>query len=170
MKVLRYLWQGKKLLFYIAFGAVISLAMWLILWDTGNVLLLLKLFALSLLLIVLLRCADDYSDYEKDAGRKEQPLSKRGILFVAIVVAAVYLLLNVLFYLLLGLCCLIILGCILLQQKVQFLKTLFMPLVSAYYFYLNRTGNLPIWVIGVYLAVCLMLSVAFYIFKRRRTE
>lgn len=168
MKVLLYLWQGKKLLFYIALSVVISLAMSLTLGALRDFLLILKLFALSFLLFILLRTADDYFDFEKDRGRKEQPLSKRGILSIMLVVAALFVGLNVLFYLLYGLCSIIVLGYLLAQQKVGFLKLFFMPIVSAYYFYLNRTGDLPYLAIGIYLAVCLILSVAFYIFKRKR--
>lgn len=174
MRVLRYLWQGKKLLVYIVLGAVISAAMSLILWDFGDPPIFFKtfakIFALSVLLLILLRCADDHSDYEKDAGEKEQPLSKRGILYVMLVVAAVFVTLNILLYLLLGLCSLLVLGYLLVQQKVQFLKMFFLPTVSAYYFYLNRISDLPYPAIGIYLAVCLILSVGFYIFKRRRAK
>lgn len=170
MKVLRYLWQGGKLLFYITFSVVISLIISLILRGIWDFSLFLKLFALSFLLFVLLRAADDYFDYEKDRRRKKQPLTKRGILYLMLVVAAFFVWLNVLFYSFFGLCSIIVLGYLLAQQKAEFLKLFFMPVVSAFYFYFNRTGNMPFLAIGIYLAVCLILSLAFYFFKRKRSK
>lgn len=168
MRVLRYFWFGGKLLFYIAFGALISLFMALILRDLGGFLLFCRLFALSFSLIMLLRISDDYFDYEKDGAKKEQPLKKRELLIILISVAAVYTAVNVCFYSLYGLCGLIILLYLFAQQKAEVLKVFFMPLASACYFYLNRTADMLFLPIGGYLLVCLILSALFYLMKRRR--
>lgn len=170
MKVLRYLWMSGRLLFYIAFSAVISLLMSLILWNSGGVLLFVKLFALALPIILLLRFADDFFDYEKDKEKKEQPLSRRGILIIMLIVGAIFIILNVLFYSLLGLCSIFILAYILVQQKAEFLKIFFMTLASAHYFCFNRTDDMPILPICIFLAVCLILSAAFYFFKMKRAK
>ena len=105
-----------------ALAALISLL-------TGGVRLeLLPLFAL---LAYMVRMLDDHHDYDTDT--KQKPLTKKTLLLLLIVFGAVYGALDLLFFGLRGLICLLPLACAVLQNRFEVLKLFFLTLVSAIY-------------------------------------
>lgn len=169
MSFLRYFFKDGRLFLYTAISALISLPMVVLLQAHRDIMLYCRLVLMTLLLLFLLRLADDYFDYEKDHDRKEQPLSKHQILLTAAVTMIIFVLLNFYFYQVSGLGSLCILIYLLLQQKAEMMKVFFMPLVSGYYFYVNQTPGMLTHVICGYLVVCVGLAVVFYWIKRRKS-
>ena len=169
MNVLRYFLKDDRLFLYAAVSAVLSLVMAVLLQAHWNILLYSRLFLLVLLILLLLRLADDYFDYEKDRERKEQPLHKRQLLLAMLVTMLLFVLLNLCFYRLSGLGSLCILAYLLLQQKAEILKVFFMPLASAYYFYVEQTSGMSVFAVSGYLVLCVGAAVLFSLFKRRRS-
>lgn len=169
MSFLRYFLKDGRLFLYTAISAIISFLMVVLLQAHRNIMLYCRLVLLTLLILFLLRLADDYSDYEKDRDKKEQQLSKRQILLTVAVTMIIFVLLNLYFYQVSGLVSLCILVYLLLQQKVEIMKMFFMPLVSGYYFYVNQTSGMLTYVISGYLVICVGLAVVFYWIKRRKS-
>lgn len=169
MSFLRYFLKDGRLFLYTAISALISFIMVVLLQAHRNIMLYCRLLLLTLLILFLLRLADDYSDYEKDRDKKEQPLSKRQILLTVAVTMIIFVLLNLYFYQVSGLGSLCILVYLLLQQKAEMMKVFFMPLVSGYYFYVNQTSSTLTYVISSYLVICVGLAVVFYWIKRRKS-
>ena len=172
MSYLRYFCKGGKLPFYTALSLAFGFLMALLLQAWRDVLLLCRLASLILLLMLLLRLADDIFDYEKDREKKAQPLTRRQLLGTAIVLMGIFTLLNLWFFGLPGLGGLLVLAYLWVQQKVSFMKPFFMPAASAFYFYVCNDayslGGTLWWAVGVYLALCLGASLLFYICKERK--
>ena len=169
MSFLRYFLKDGRLFLYTAISALISFIMVVLLKAHRNIMLYCRLLLLTLLILFLLRLADDYSDYEKDRDKKEQQLSKRQILLTVAVTMIIFVLLNLYFYQVSGLVSLCILVYLLLQQKVEIMKMFFMSLVSGYYFYVDQTSGMLTYVISGYLVICVGLAVVFYWIKRRKS-
>lgn len=169
MSFFRYFFQKGRLFIYAGISAVITLIMAVILKAYQDIMLYLRLFPAVLLILLILRIADDISDYEKDKKTKKQPLNKRQLLLALSAAMIVFVLLNLCFYRLAGLWSLCILVYLLLQQKIEILKLFFLPLASSYYFYMNQTPGMPFHVIADYLGVCVGASAMFYMYKRRRS-
>lgn len=169
MSFLYYFLKEGRLFLYTVISALISFLMIVLLQAHRNIMLYCRLLLLTLLILFLLRLADDYCDYEKDREKKEQPLSKCQILLTVAVTILIFVLLNLYFYQLSGLGSLCILVYLLLQQKAETMKIFFMPLVSGYYFYVNQTSGMLTCVISGYLVISVGLSVLFYWSKRRKS-
>ena len=170
MSFLRYFFKSGKLFIYAGISAVISLLMAEILQSYRDIALYFRLFLTVLPILLILRIADDVSDYEKDSQTKEQPLRKSQLRLTLAAAMIVFVLLNLCFYQLAGLGSLCVLAYILLQQKAEILKLFFMPLASSYYFYVNQTSGMSLYMIAGYLGVCVGASALFYWFKRRRSR
>lgn len=118
-----------------------------------------------LCLILTIRAADDIFDYEKDAQRKTQPLSKNQLIIFGCVCAAAFVLLNTAFYGAIGLLSLAAIGYIIIQEKFEILKIAYMALMFIFYFYANciSIGKTQLIVISG----CLIISAIYYFIKRK---
>ena len=123
-----------------------------------------ELLPLFTLLAYCVRLLDDHHDYDTDT--KPKPLTKKTLLLLLIVFFAVYAALNLLFFGVRGLLCLLPVACAVLQNRVEVLKLFFLTLVSAIYTAMYTRLN-SVWCI-VFLCGTLVLAVGFYIYKTAR--
>ena len=110
-----------------------------------------------LILIFLIRFVDDYFDYEIDKGKRA---SKKNLIFLICLFSLIYIILNVVLYKNIGLLSIIIIVYLLLMNKIDILKVLTLPLITAYYYLIM--GNLNYYV----LIITLVISIVFYMVKR----
>ena len=161
MKLIKYLLYKSKLLIYTGLSAVISLVLMLI---TGSVIaVFMRMLPVVLCLLLALRASDDIFDYEKDSGKKTQYLSKKQLIAFGCSLSALYVLLNVMFFGILGLCSIAAVGYIILMEKLSPLKIAYMALLFLFYIYVN-CGCL-LWYHLAAIVGCLAASALYYIIK-----
>lgn len=163
MKLIKYLFYKWKLPIYAAISAVISLVLTLITNSGAEVFLRMLPVVLSLLLV--LRSSDDIFDYERDSGRKTQHLSRNQLIIFGCVMAALYVLLNILFFGVFGVLSLAAVAYILLMEKLPPLKIAYMALLFLFYLYVN-CGCL-LWYHLAVIVGCLVASALYYVIKRK---
>ena len=124
----------------------------------------LKLFKISfniaepLLLILLIRFIDDLFDFKKDKGKRT---TKKNLIILICIFSLAYIILNVFLYKAIGLLSILIVAYLFLMNKVDTLKILTLALITAYYYLINGDINYII------LIITLVISIIFYIVKRR---
>lgn len=163
MKLIRYLFRKMLLPCYILIAGAISAIFMLA--ANGGWSELLRMLPVVLLLLLMMRAADDYFDYEKDSERRTQHLSKRALILLFSICAAVFVTINILFYGAFGTISLAAVLYILLMDKLPLLKLFFMALLFLYYFFMNCA------VVGVLQysvsAACLIISTVYCLVKRK---
>ena len=163
MKLIKYLFYKCKLPIYLAAAAVFAFVLTLI--TDGGASVFLKLLPVVLALLMTLRASDDYFDYEKDSGRKTQHLTKKQLVVLGCALAALYVMLNVSFYGILGLLSLIAVGYILLMEKLPLLKTAYMAILFLYYIYLSC--GCVLWYHLIVILCCFAASALYDLIKRK---
>lgn len=126
---------------------------------------IIRMTALSWCLMLMLRAADDLSDYEQDRGRKTQYLSKKQLAVMLIVLCAAFITMHLLFFGISGLMCVAAICYIPLMNRVWAVKPTFLPLLFLMYDLLNGTG-FGLRQIAVCIAV-LLLAAGYAAYKRK---
>lgn len=163
MKLIKYLFRKFILPIYVIISSILALIFTLA--TAGKFPLFLQMLPIILCLLLTLRASDDVFDYENDLLTKKQYLNKLELTIFACLTAAVFVLLNFMYYGIKGLVSIAALGYILLQEKFPLLKTSYMALLFAFYFYVNCSS-----LNTIHLAVtvaCFAASTVYYIFKRK---
>ncbi len=163
MKLIKYLFYKCKLPIYAAISAVISLV--LIIITGGGIAVFLRMLPVVLCLLLTLRASDDIFDYEQDSGRKTQHLSKKELVIFGCVMAALYVLLNILFFGVFGVLSLAAVGYILLMEKLPPLKIAYMALLFLYYIW--AVCGCLLWYHLAVILGCAAVSALYYIIKRK---
>ena len=154
----------KYLLNYWIYGIGAVIAAGLYSMITGN--LCWAMLPIALCTFYLVRAADDYLDYDTD--RKEKPLTRQQLRSLIIGLAAIFLLLHLVFFRLPGLGSVLLLGYLAWMNRTEALKLLFLPLLSFYYLsiYIGWRDRRTL----IAVAVCLVLAAAFHWYKLRRRK
>ena len=163
MKLIKYLFYKWKLPIYAALSAVISLVLMLI--TSSGIAVFLRMLPVVLSLLLTLRASDDFFDFEKDIGRKTQHLNKKQLIIFGCFLSVIYVLLNMLFFGVVGLCSIAALGYILLMEKFPLLKIAYMALLFLFYIYVNF--GFPMWYHFAVIVGCIVASALYYMIKRR---
>jgi len=163
MKLIKYLFRKFILLAYIIISAVISSVFGLVCGDGFNV--LLKMFPIVLSLLLMLRVSDDIFDYEKDSANRKQYLSRTELAVFGCVIAIIFVVMNILYYGVIGIVSLVAVGYIGFMEKFPPLKIAYMALLFLFYFYVNDTA-LNFAKLAVIIG-CLIVSAVYYIIKRK---
>lgn len=165
MKVIQYWCRKGMTAVYLAAAAVIAAVFAAA--DGRGVPVFLRMLPAVYCLLLLFRTADDWFDYEKDSGRKPQPLSKKQLICMFCVLSVICVLLHVLLFGCKGLFVLAAVVLILLTEKIPLLKPVYLAGMFLFYFALN--GTVP----GIrQLAVCiggLLASVLYAGVKRKKS-
>lgn len=168
MNLLKYLFLHKRTLLYLALALVLSAIFVLI----SGIPMWLELTGIFFLLALLMRIADDYCDYERDAERgRACELSRKGLALLYASLSVVFLALHILAFGVWGLTALLFIGYILLEERVEILQRIFMLILSCSYLLLLcgeinvRSVAAPLW-----LAFSLIAPTLFAIYKRRKRK
>ena len=168
MNLLKYLFLHKRTLLYLALALVLS-AIFVFLSKAQMWLALTGIF---FLLALLMRIADDFCDYEKDAERgRACELSKKGLALLYAVLSVIFLALHIFAFGAWGLAALLFVGYILLEERVEILQRAFMLILScSYLLLLCGEINLRSVAIDLWLAISLIAPTLFAIYKRRKRK
>lgn len=171
MNIIKYFIYHFHLLIYAIASAIFSLLVATI-TNNFNIEAILRLFLVALILSNIMRIADDIYDYAKDRrARKKQYLTKRELIILQICLFVIFMAFNVLFYGAIGLLSLLLLGVVIIWERLQFCKIIFMSLCCAVYSYLLG-GQVVFRHYGIWccITLTLIISVSLYIYKARKEK
>ena len=169
MKIFKYFIKDYKLIIYSILSLIISLVMSFLLNIFNNTILIFTLSLMILFLLFIIRITDDIFDYDKDIKNKKLILTKKQLINLDIIFIVLFILINLYQYHLLGLISVILIFYIILQQKFELLKIIFMFLSSTYYLYVNSNSDIfKNYFVWIYLILCLLLPILYYFYKRRK--
>lgn len=125
-----------------------------------------EMLPVALCTFYLVRAADDYLDYDTD--RKEKLLTRQQLRSLIIGLAAVFLLLHLVFFRIPGLVSIVLLGYLAWMNWVEPLKLLFLPLLTFYYLsmYIGWQDRRTLITVGA----CLVLAAGFHLYKLRQRK
>ncbi len=169
MKIFKYFIKDYKLIIYSILSLIISLVMSFLLNIFNNTILIFTLSLMILFLLFIIRITDDIFDYDKDIKNKKLILTKKQLINLDIIFIVLFILINLYQYHLLGLISVILIFYIILQQKFELLKIIFMFLSSTYYLYVNSNSDIfKNYFVWIYLILCLLLPILYYFYKRSK--
>ena len=168
MNLLKYLFLHKRTLLYLALALVLSAIFVFLSGDQ----MWLALTGIFFLLAFLMRIADDFCDYEKDAERgRVCELSKKGLALLYAVLSVIFLALHIFAFGAWGLTALLFVGYILLEERVEILQRAFMLILScSYLLLLCGEINVRSVAVDLWLAISLIAPTLFAIYKRRKRK
>lgn len=167
MNLIKYFTYQYRLLIYATMAALFSVLI-ANLVNGFNLQTILPLFSISLTLVYIMRTADDIHDYASDRRKhKKHFLTKNGLMFLLFVLQIIYIFLNFFCYGPTGGFALLLLGIIFVWEAFPVCKVLFLPLSYAI-FALIISGETAFrqYDIWCYLVIFLLISCAFYAYKR----
>lgn len=129
---------------------------------------LVYMIPIILTLLFMIRIYDDISDFEKDEESKEQPLAKKELIILGAVLTIIFATLNILSFGLFGLISLFVPVYIVLEEKITFLKALFLPLMVIYFYFASCTDIRLVQ--AVVIGVSVLFAVAYILIKRRKRK
>lgn len=115
-----------------------------------------------LALVFFMRVVDDYFDYKKDGGKR---LNEKTLVMLAIIFALLFVTMCIVLYGWTGVVGLVIVGYLVLMNKIEFLKLFCLSVLILFYLAMNFQPSL-IWL--AYIIVGIVLSGLFSIIKRRK--
>ncbi len=163
MKLIRYYFRRPILPLYAVISAVISGVFTLTAGMDKEI--FLRMTAVILPLLLFIRAADDFYDFDKDRGKKAQYLERHELILLAVILAVIFTALNIFFFGLTGVIAAAAAGFILLWERMPLLKPLLMPLMFLYY-YIENAVNIGI-IQCMTPAVCLFAAVFYSVIKGR---
>lgn len=135
--------------------------------DGNGMSVCLRMLPVVFLLLLLFRTADDLFDYEKDSGKKPQPLTKQELTGMFCVLSMLCAALHLLLFGIAGLTCIVIIVLIPIAEKLPPVKAFYLAGAFLYYFALNGT------VIGIRhlleSTACLLVSAVYAAVKRKKS-
>ena len=130
-----------------------------------------ELIPIIILNAFLIRLFDDYFDFDKDqkSKKKSELLTKNQLICSIITLSILFLTLNIILFKLWGLLSILLIAYIIIENKYEFLKVLFIPLASIYCIGLfHELTTAPV---IFFLIATMICSIGFYIFKsQKRTK
>ncbi len=150
-----------KYSYYFIISLIFVILISLITWKVR-----IELLPIVLSNLYLLRILDDYYDFDTD--KKEKILSKKQLMIIFIILSLIFVLLNVIFYKYIGIISLLFIIYIILENKFEFLKVFLLCIESIFYIAVYNSLN-NVYAI-IYLTICIMASIIFYIYKRRKVK
>lgn len=164
MRLITYLFRKQMFLIYGMLSVLIAFLF--ALTVHGNAVLFAKMVCIIFLLLWILRVQDDIQDYETDRLRKMQPLTKRQLTIVLVVLITVWSVLHLISYGITGLLCLAVLSCTLLWKRIPILKIFFLALLVGMYWIFNSV-EFCVWH-TIILVICPIISITYATIKKRK--
>lgn len=166
MEVIRYFLYKKRLFIY----SLASLILALVFVSFTGEIKELRLFFLFFTELFFIRFMDDSADYEKDAKTGKMQLSKKALRILIILTAPLFLVLNLLYFGIAGLCSMGIIFLIIIKEALPFIPVLIAPVSGIYYIYFAVSVEESGIKEGMFLAVLICFSIWFSLRKRRKDD
>ena len=166
MEVIRYFLYKKRLFIY----SLASLILALVFVSFTGEIKELRLFFLFFTELFFIRFMDDSADYEKDAKIGKMQLSKKALRILIILTALLFVVLNLLYFGIGGLCSVGIIFLIIIKEASPVIPALIAPVSGIYYIYfavsVEKSGIKE----GMILAALICFSAWFSLGKRRKDD
>ena len=166
MEVIRYFLYKKRLFIY----SLASLILGIVFVSFTGEIKELRLFFLFFTELFFIRFMDDSADYEKDEKTGKMQLSKKALRILIILTAPLFLVLNLLYFDIGGLCSVGIIFLIIIKEASPFIPALIAPVSGIYYIYFAVSVEESGIKEGVFLAALICFSVWFSLGKRRKDD
>ena len=131
---------------------------------------LLRLFFIFFTELFFIRFMDDSADYEKDEKTGKMQLSKKALRILIILTALLFMVLNLLYFGIGGLCSVGIIFLIIIKEASPFIPALIAPVSGIYYIYFAVSVEESGIKEGMFLAVLICFSLWFSLRKRRKDD
>ena len=166
MEVIRYFLYKKRLFIY----SLASLILALVFVSFTGEIKELKLFFLFFTELFFIRFMDDSADYEKDAKTGKMQLSKKTLRILIVLTAPLFLVLNLLYFGIGGLCSVGIIFLIIIKEASPVIPALIAPVSGIYYIDFAVSAGKSDIKEGMFLAALICFSVWFSLRKRRKDD
>ena len=166
MEVIRYFLYKKRLFIY----SLASLILGIVFVSFTGEIKELRLFFLFFTELFFIRFMDDSADYEKDEKTGKMQLSKKALRILIILTAPLFLVLNLLYFDIGGLCSVGIIFLIIIKEASPFIPALIAPVSGIYYIYFAVSVEESGIKEGMFLAVLICFSLWFSLRKRRKDD
>ena len=166
MEVIRYFLYKKRLFIYSFASLILALVF---VSFTGEIKEL-RLFFLFFTELFFIRFMDDSADYEKDAKTGKMQLSMKVLRILIILTVPLFLVLNLLYFGIGGLCSAGIIFLIIIKEASPVIPVLIAPVSGIYYIYFAVSARKSGIKEGVFLAALICFSVWFSLGKRRKDD
>ena len=166
MEVIRYFLYKKRLFIY----SLASLILGIVFVSFTGEIKELRLFFLFFTELFFIRFMDDSADYEKDEKTGKMQLSKKALRILIILTAPLFLVLNLLYFDIGGLCSVGIIFLIIIKEASPFIPALIAPVSGIYYIYFAVSVEESGIKEGMFLAALICFSVWFSLGKRRKDD
>lgn len=166
MEVISYFLYKKRLFIY----SFASLMLALVFVYFTEEMKALRLFFLFFTELFFIRFMDDSADYEKDAKIGKMQLSKKALRILIILTALLFVVLNLLYFGIAGLCSAGIIFLIIIKEASPVIPVLIAPVSGIYYIYFAVSVEESGIKEGVFLAALICFSVWFSLGKRRKDD
>ena len=166
MEVIRYFLYKKRLFIYSLASLILA---FVFVSFTGEIKEL-RLFFLFFTELFFIRFMDDSADYEKDVKTGKMQLSKKTLRILIILTAPLFLVFNLLYLGIGGLCSVGIIFLIIIKEASPFIPALIAPVSGIYYIYFAVSVEESGIKEGVFLAALICFSVWFSAKKRRKDD
>lgn len=166
MEVIRYFLYKKRLFIY----SLASLILALVFVSFTGEIKELRLFFLFFIELFFIRFMDDSADYEKDAKTGKMQISKKALRILIILTALLFLVPNLLYFGIGGLCSMGIIFLIIIKEALPFIPVLIAPVSGIYYIYFAVSVEESGIKEGMFLAVLICFSIWFSLRKRRKDD
>ena len=166
MEVISYFLYKKRLFIY----SFASLMLALVFVYFTEEMKALRLFFLFFTELFFIRFMDDSADYEKDAKIGKMQLSKKALRILIILTALLFVVLNLLYFGIAGLCSAGIIFLIIIKEASPVIPVLIAPVSGIYYIYFAVSVEESGIKEGMFLAVLICFSLWFSLRKRRKDD
>lgn len=166
MEVISYFLYKKRLFIY----SFASLMLALVFVYFTEEMKALRLFFLFFTELFFIRFMDDSADYEKDAKIGKMQLSKKALRILIILTALLFVVLNLLYFGIVGLCSAGIIFLIIIKEASPVIPVLIAPVSGIYYIYFAVSARKSGIKEGIFLAVLICFSAWFSLGKRRKDD
>ena len=166
MEVIRYFLYKKRLFIY----SLASLILALVFVSFTGEIKELRLFFIFFTELFFIRFMDDSADYEKDAKTGKMQLSKKALRILIILTVLLFVVLNLLYFDIGGLCSVGIIFLIIIKEASPVIPALIAPVSGIYYIYFAVSVEESGIKEGIFLAALICFSVWFSLRKRRKDD
>ena len=166
MEVISYFLYKKRLFIY----SFASLMLALVFVYFTEEMKALRLFFLFFTELFFIRFMDDSADYEKDAKIGKMQLSKKALRILIILTALLFVVLNLLYFGIAGLCSAGIIFLIIIKEASPVIPVLIAPVSGIYYIYFAVSVKESGLKEEMFLAVLICFSLWFSLRKRRKDD
>ena len=166
MEVIRYFLYKKRLFIY----SLASLILGIVFVSFTGEIKELRLFFLFFTELFFIRFMDDSADYEKDEKTGKMQLSKKALRILIILTAPLFLVLNLLYFDIGGLCSVGIIFLIIIKEASPVIPALIAPVSGIYYIYFTVSVEKSGIKEGMFLAALICFSIWFSARKRRKDD